>query len=127
MQAGRHVRPPPATFSHLGNPPHSRVSLSSLPVASQEPSGAIATAFTMPAWLVMVAGDGGLRAVGCDHLRVHRARVADEGGFLGPAGDVLDLRCPDYYASRIDPDRRRRNHVRQLEALGYTVILERAG
>jgi transposase len=30
-----------------------------------------------------------------------------------------------FYASRIDPDRRRRNHVRQLEALGYTVSLER--
>lgn len=32
----------------------------------------------------------------------------------------------EFYATRIDPDRRRRNHVRQLEALGYTVILERA-
>jgi len=32
---------------------------------------------------------------------------------------------PDFYANRIDPDRRRRNHVRQLETLGYTVILER--
>jgi len=31
-----------------------------------------------------------------------------------------------YYASRIDPERRRRNHIRQLEALGYKVILERA-
>jgi transposase len=31
-----------------------------------------------------------------------------------------------FYASRIDPERRRRNHIRQLEALGYTVILERA-
>jgi transposase len=31
-----------------------------------------------------------------------------------------------FYASRTDPGRRRRNHVRQLEALGYTVILERA-
>ncbi len=29
----------------------------------------------------------------------------------------------DFYATRIDPDRRRRNHVRQLEALGYKVIL----
>ena len=26
-----------------------------------------------------------------------------------------------FYATRIDPDRRRRNHVRQLEALGFTV------
>ena len=33
---------------------------------------------------------------------------------------------PDFYASRIDPDRRKRNHVRQLEALGYTVTLEPA-
>jgi transposase len=31
-----------------------------------------------------------------------------------------------FYATRTDPDRRRRNHVRQLEALGYKVILERA-
>jgi transposase len=31
-----------------------------------------------------------------------------------------------FYATRIDPDRRRCNHVRQLEALGYKVILERA-
>ena len=31
-----------------------------------------------------------------------------------------------FYATRIDPDRRRHNHVRQLEALGYKVILERA-
>jgi len=33
---------------------------------------------------------------------------------------------PDFYAARIDPERRRRNHVRQLEALGYTVTLEPA-
>jgi hypothetical protein len=31
----------------------------------------------------------------------------------------------DFYANRIDPHRRRRNHIRQLEALGYNVILER--
>jgi transposase len=30
-----------------------------------------------------------------------------------------------FYATRIDPERRRRNHVHQLEALGYNVILER--
>ena len=33
---------------------------------------------------------------------------------------------PDFHATRTDPDRRRRNHIRQLEALGYTVILEPA-
>ncbi len=32
----------------------------------------------------------------------------------------------DFYATRIDPERRKRNHVRQLEALGYTVTLEPA-
>ncbi len=31
-----------------------------------------------------------------------------------------------FYASRIDPDRRKRNHIRQLEALGYTVTLQPA-
>jgi transposase len=42
-----------------------------------------------------------------------------------PGACYADL-GPDFYAQRIDPDRRRREHVRQLEALGYTVILERA-
>jgi transposase len=28
-----------------------------------------------------------------------------------------------YYASRIDTDRKTRNHIRQLEALGFTVTL----
>jgi transposase len=31
-----------------------------------------------------------------------------------------------FYATRIDPERSRRNHLRQLEALGYTVTPERA-
>jgi transposase len=31
---------------------------------------------------------------------------------------------PGYYAARIDPDRRKHNHVRQLEALGYEVTLQ---
>ena len=30
---------------------------------------------------------------------------------------------PDFYANRTDTDRRKRNHIRQLEALGYTVTL----
>jgi transposase len=30
---------------------------------------------------------------------------------------------PGYYASRIDKDKKTRNHVRQLEALGFTVTL----
>ena len=30
---------------------------------------------------------------------------------------------PDFYDTRINPDRKKRNHIRQLEALGYTVTL----
>jgi transposase len=32
----------------------------------------------------------------------------------------------DYYASRIDKNRKTRSHIRQLEALGYTVTLTQA-
>ena len=32
----------------------------------------------------------------------------------------------DFYDRRINPDRRKHNHIRQLEALGYKVILEPA-
>ncbi|MGP4086018.1 IS110 family transposase [Streptomyces sp. KR55] len=32
----------------------------------------------------------------------------------------------DFYDARIDPERRKRNHLRQLEALGYKVTLEAA-
>jgi transposase len=42
-----------------------------------------------------------------------------------PSARYADLGS-DFYDTRIDPDRRRRGYVRQLEALGYTVILERA-
>ena len=31
---------------------------------------------------------------------------------------------PDFYDTRIGPERKKRNHIRQLEALGYTVTLE---
>jgi transposase len=30
----------------------------------------------------------------------------------------------DFYDTRINPERRKRNHIRQLEALGYKVTLE---
>jgi transposase len=33
---------------------------------------------------------------------------------------------PGFYDTRIDADRTKRNHVRQLEALGYTVTLQPA-
>ena len=42
-----------------------------------------------------------------------------------PSARYTDLGS-DYYATRINPERRRRNHIRQLEALGYKVILEPA-
>jgi transposase len=32
----------------------------------------------------------------------------------------------DFYTTRTDPERRKRNHIRQLEALGYTVTLQPA-
>jgi hypothetical protein len=31
---------------------------------------------------------------------------------------------PGFYDTRIDAERRKRNHIRQLEALGYTVTLQ---
>jgi len=33
---------------------------------------------------------------------------------------------PDFYHTRTDTERRKRNHIRQLEALGYTVTLQPA-
>lgn len=33
---------------------------------------------------------------------------------------------PGYYDARIDPEHRKRNHIRQLEAPGYTVTLDPA-
>jgi len=33
---------------------------------------------------------------------------------------------PDFYAARIDPERRKRTHIRQLEELGHTVTLQPA-
>jgi transposase len=42
-----------------------------------------------------------------------------------PAARYHDL-GPGYYTSRIDKNRKTRNHIRQLEALGYTVTLTQA-
>ena len=39
-----------------------------------------------------------------------------------PAARYHDLGA-DYYASRIDTGRKARSHIRQLEALGFTVTL----
>jgi transposase len=33
---------------------------------------------------------------------------------------------PDFYDNRTSPERKKRNHIRQLEALGYKVTLEPA-
>jgi hypothetical protein len=42
-----------------------------------------------------------------------------------PEARYLDLGS-GFYDMRINPERRKRNHIRQLEALGYKVILEPA-
>jgi len=42
-----------------------------------------------------------------------------------PAARFHDL-GPDFYDNRLGPDRTKRNHIRQLEALGYKVTLEPA-
>jgi transposase len=42
-----------------------------------------------------------------------------------PAARYADLGS-DFYDTRINPERRKRNHIRQLEALGYKVTLEPA-
>ena len=42
-----------------------------------------------------------------------------------PDAHFIDL-GPDFYDKRIDPERKKRAHVRQLEALGYRVTLEPA-
>jgi len=39
---------------------------------------------------------------------------------------IPSKKVPGYYAARIDPERRKRTHIRQLEALGYTVTLQPA-
>jgi transposase len=42
-----------------------------------------------------------------------------------PAARYHDLGA-GYHASRVDKDKKVRNHIRQLEALGYTVALTQA-
>jgi transposase len=42
-----------------------------------------------------------------------------------PAAGFRDLGA-DFYLSRTDTERRKRNHIRQLEALGYRVTLDLA-
>jgi hypothetical protein len=42
-----------------------------------------------------------------------------------PEARFTDLGA-DFYAKRIDPERRKRAHIHQLEALGYTVTIQPA-
>ena len=42
-----------------------------------------------------------------------------------PEIDFHDLGS-GYYDSRINPERRKRNHIRELEALGYEITLQPA-
>jgi hypothetical protein len=52
-------------------------------------------------------------------------RAADVGGAAGRRGweGGGGLLGPDHYAKHTDTNRKARNHKRQLEALGYDVIL----
>ncbi|MBV8996665.1 MAG: hypothetical protein JO287_23845 [Pseudonocardiales bacterium] len=43
----------------------------------------------------------------------------------GPNARFTDLGS-DFYDKRIDPERRKRAHIHQLEALGYKVTIELA-
>ncbi len=43
----------------------------------------------------------------------------------GPGTRYAEL-SSDFYDTEINPERRKRNHIRQLEALGYKVTLEPA-
>ena len=59
--------------------------------------------------------------------------VSDPARILAPHRHLLsdpDARFhdlgSDFYDNRVGPERQRRNHVRQLEALGYKVTLEPA-
>ena len=43
-----------------------------------------------------------------------------------PGISFTDLGSDFFFDTRIDPERRKRNHIRQLEALGYKVTVEPA-
>ncbi len=66
-------------------------------------------------------------------LRLFRASINGSGGPLSydaallsdPAARYTDLGY-GYYQARTDKDRKIRNHIRQIEALGFTVALTKA-
>ena len=43
-----------------------------------------------------------------------------------PESRFTDL-GPGYYQARLDTDRKLRNHIRQIQALGFTVALTKTG
>ena len=51
--------------------------------------------------------------------------IITPGPAIGQTSALANL-GPGFYAARIDPERRKRNHIRQLEALGYKVSLDNA-
>jgi len=77
----------------------------------------------MPSRSISSAPSARQRWPGCLHRasagRRHRRLLAD------PAGRFADL-GPDYHQRRTDKDLKIRNHIRQLEALGYTVTITQA-
>ncbi len=56
--------------------------------------------------------------------RVTPVTITSWGGDVlsDPDARYIDLGA-DFHAKRNNPDRRKRSHIRQLEALGYTVTL----
>jgi transposase len=110
-QARPRARPPPAAATPTwpgpwGRPPWPR--------ARPAPSWASATGASPGA--AAPSGPWGGRPLHPDH---HLAPA------IGP-DRPLPRSWPRLYDTRIDADRKRRNHVRQLEALGYKVTLEPA-
>jgi hypothetical protein len=55
----------------------------------------------------------------------HHAFLGDHCGQHLPPRHAENVGA-DFYATRISPERRKRGHIRQLEALGYKVTLEPA-
>ncbi len=58
-------------------------------------------------------------------LRIGKAKVRLPSFTLLSEAHFLDL-GPDFYDKRIDTERKKRTHIRQLEALGYRVTIEPA-
>ena len=55
-------------------------------------------------------------AGGCDSLRLPDHLLASDDARFTDLG-------ADHFTKHLDPDAKKRNHIRQLEALGYTVTL----